>query len=102
MQDSGLRRPRKGSDSVLQFPIELGDDREFTIPGLREDKIEAEDVFRLVPELDAVELAQGAEEDPISRVTVLRDIVWLGLALFVVVFDRGLIGLDRWLARRIS
>ena len=46
--------------------------------------------------------SQGAEEDPISRVTVLRDIVWLGLALFVVVFDRGLIGLDRWLARRIS
>ena len=46
--------------------------------------------------------SQGAEEDPISRMTVLRDIAWLGLALFVVVFDRGLIGLDRWLARRIS
>ena len=46
--------------------------------------------------------SQGAEEDPISRVTVLRDIVWLGLALFVVVFDRGLVGLDRLLARRIS
>lgn len=46
--------------------------------------------------------SQGAEEDPISRMTVLRDIVWLGLALFVVVFDRGLVGLDRLLARRIS
>ena len=46
--------------------------------------------------------SQGAEEDPISRVTVLRDIVWLGLALFVVVFDRGLVGLDRLLPRRIS
>ena len=46
--------------------------------------------------------SQGAEEDPISRVTVLRDIVWLGLALFVVAFDRGLVGLDHWLERRIS
>ncbi len=46
--------------------------------------------------------SQGAEEDPISRLTVLRDLVWLGLACFVVVFDRGRIGLDRWLRRRID
>jgi uncharacterized membrane protein YphA (DoxX/SURF4 family) len=46
--------------------------------------------------------SQGAEEDPISRLTVLRDLVWLSLALFVVVFDRGLVGVDRWLERRMS
>lgn len=45
--------------------------------------------------------SQGAEEeDPISRLTVLRDLVWFGLALFVFVFDRGRLGLDRWLQRR--
>lgn len=44
--------------------------------------------------------SQGAEEDPISRLTVVRDLVWLGLALFVLAYDRGLIGIDRWLRRR--
>lgn len=45
--------------------------------------------------------SQGAEEeDPISRVTVLRDLVWLGLAFFVFAFDRGLLGINRWLQRR--
>ena len=44
--------------------------------------------------------AQGAEEDPISRMTLLRDLVWLALALFVFAFDRGLAGLDRWIERR--
>jgi uncharacterized membrane protein YphA (DoxX/SURF4 family) len=46
--------------------------------------------------------SQGAEEDPISRLTVLRDVAWLGLALFVLAFDRGQAGLDRWFERRIS
>jgi uncharacterized membrane protein YphA (DoxX/SURF4 family) len=46
--------------------------------------------------------SQGAEEDPISRLTVLRDLVWLSLALFVVTFDRGLVGVDGWLERRLS
>ena len=44
--------------------------------------------------------SQGAEEDPISGLTVLRDMVWLGLALFVLVFDRSLAGVDQWLQRR--
>jgi len=45
--------------------------------------------------------SEGAvHEDPISRLTVLRDLVWLGLAVFVVVFDRGLAGIDGWLRRR--
>lgn len=45
--------------------------------------------------------SQGAEEeDPISRVTVLRDLVWLGLSVFVLAFDRSLLGVDRWLQRR--
>jgi uncharacterized membrane protein YphA (DoxX/SURF4 family) len=46
--------------------------------------------------------SQGSEEDPISRLTVLRDLVWLSLALFVVAFDRGHVGIDGWLERRIS
>ena len=46
--------------------------------------------------------SQGAEEDPISRLTVLRDAAWLGLALFVIAFDRGQVGLDGRLQRRAS
>ena len=44
--------------------------------------------------------SQGADEDPISRLTILRDLWWLGLALFVLVFDRGLVGIDHLLDRR--
>ena len=44
--------------------------------------------------------SQGADEDPISRLTILRDLWWLGLALFVLVFDRGLVGIDHLLQRR--
>ena len=44
--------------------------------------------------------SQGAEDDPISRLTVLRDLVWLALALLVMVYDRGLMGIDRWLEGR--
>jgi uncharacterized membrane protein YphA (DoxX/SURF4 family) len=46
--------------------------------------------------------SQGAEEDPISRLTVLRDVVWLSLVLFVVLYDRGLVSVDRLLAKRAS
>ncbi len=46
--------------------------------------------------------SQGAEEDPISRMTILRDIAWLALALFVFAFDRGVAGLDGRLERRVS
>lgn len=44
--------------------------------------------------------SQGADEDPISHLTILRDLCWLGLALFVLVFDRGLVGIDGLLQRR--
>jgi len=45
--------------------------------------------------------SQGAvDEDPISRLTLLRDLMWLGLALFVIAFDRGLVGVDGWIHRR--
>jgi len=44
--------------------------------------------------------SQGAEEDPISWLTVLRDLVWLGMGAVVLVFDRGLFGIDALLARR--
>jgi uncharacterized membrane protein YphA (DoxX/SURF4 family) len=35
------------------------------------------------------------DEDPISYKTVLRDIVWIGLALWVLIFDANPLGLDR-------
>jgi uncharacterized membrane protein YphA (DoxX/SURF4 family) len=44
--------------------------------------------------------SEGAEADPISALTVLRDLGWLALAAYVVVFDRQPIGLDRWVFRR--
>jgi putative oxidoreductase len=44
--------------------------------------------------------SQGAQEDPISGLTVLRDLAWLGLAAWLIAFDRGLVGLDRvWVGR---
>jgi uncharacterized membrane protein YphA (DoxX/SURF4 family) len=46
--------------------------------------------------------SQGTDENPISRVTVLRDFVWLGLAILVLACDRGLVGIDGWLHRRSS
>jgi uncharacterized membrane protein YphA (DoxX/SURF4 family) len=46
--------------------------------------------------------SQGAGEDPISRLTLLRDLAWLALALFVLACDRGLAGIDGWVTRRCS
>jgi putative oxidoreductase len=43
--------------------------------------------------------AQG-EHDPITGWTMLRDAGWLVLALYVLVFDRAPLGLDRLLFRR--
>jgi uncharacterized membrane protein YphA (DoxX/SURF4 family) len=40
--------------------------------------------------------AQGAVDDPISWRTVARDLGWLALAVYVLVFDRRPLGLDRW------
>jgi uncharacterized membrane protein YphA (DoxX/SURF4 family) len=37
--------------------------------------------------------SQGAVDDPISLLTVARDLAWLGLAVFVLACDRGLLGL---------
>lgn len=44
--------------------------------------------------------SQGVAEDPISWLTVMRDLVWLGLAVFVVAYDTELLGFGRWLRRR--
>jgi putative oxidoreductase len=46
--------------------------------------------------------SQGAEHDPISRLTVLRDLAWLALAGFVMAYDTGRAGLDRLLERRTT
>ena len=44
--------------------------------------------------------SQGAAEDPISWLTILRDLGWLSLALYVLFVDRNPIGIDRMLSRR--
>lgn len=44
--------------------------------------------------------ASSQEADPISGLTMLRDAGWLALSLYVLVFDRKPLGLDRLLARR--
>jgi uncharacterized membrane protein YphA (DoxX/SURF4 family) len=44
--------------------------------------------------------SQGAAEDPISWRTILRDTSWLLLAVYVFIFDRRPLGLDRWFGRR--
>ena len=44
--------------------------------------------------------SQGASEDPISWRTILRDASWLLLAVYVFIFDRRPLGLDRLLGRR--
>lgn len=40
------------------------------------------------------------DEDPISWLTVLRDLGWLALALYVTLLDQNPVGIDRWLGRR--
>ncbi len=44
--------------------------------------------------------ASASAHDPISGLTLLRDLGWLALCLYVLIFDRDALGLDRWLARR--
>jgi uncharacterized membrane protein YphA (DoxX/SURF4 family) len=39
--------------------------------------------------------ASSGHQDPISGLTMLRDAGWLALALYVLVFDRSPLGLDR-------
>jgi putative oxidoreductase len=43
--------------------------------------------------------SQGAAEDPISWRTIVRDLAWLLLAVYVVRFDRRPLGLDRLMTR---
>ncbi len=43
--------------------------------------------------------ASSSKHDPISGWTMLRDASWLALALYVLVFDRRPLGVDRWLTR---
>jgi putative oxidoreductase len=44
--------------------------------------------------------SQGMESDPISTLTLLRDLGWLALGVLVVCCDRGYLGIDRFLERR--
>lgn len=44
--------------------------------------------------------SQGVEEDPISPWTVLRDVGWLALALYVLFVDRDPLGVDTYIKRR--
>jgi putative oxidoreductase len=39
--------------------------------------------------------SQGVAEDPISWLTLARDLGWLALAILVTGWDRGLLGLER-------
>ena len=42
----------------------------------------------------------AAASDPISGLTMLRDSAWLILAIYVVIFDKHPLGVDRWLEKR--
>ena len=44
--------------------------------------------------------ASSSDADPISMLTMLRDAAWLALGVYVLIFDRNPIGVDRLLARR--
>jgi putative oxidoreductase len=44
--------------------------------------------------------ASSSDADPISGLTMLRDAAWLALGMYVLVFDRNPIGIDRLIARR--
>jgi hypothetical protein len=41
--------------------------------------------------------SQTMEEDPITWITVLRDLIWILLAFYIWLFDRSKIGIDRLL-----
>jgi putative oxidoreductase len=46
--------------------------------------------------------SQGMEEDPISRLTILRDLFWLALSVYVLAFDSSWLGIDRLFSKRNS
>jgi len=41
-----------------------------------------------------------AEEDPISWLTVMRDLAWLAMSLYILFLDQSPLGFDRWFERR--
>ena len=41
----------------------------------------------------------AAHDDPISWKTVVRDVAWLALAVYVVAVDHAPLGVDHWLSR---
>ena len=43
--------------------------------------------------------ASSSDADPISGLTMLRDAGWLALGLYVLVFDRNPLGVDRLISR---
>lgn len=43
--------------------------------------------------------SQSLEEDPISYGTVLRDLLWLAVGVYVLIFDRKPLGIDSLLGR---
>lgn len=48
--------------------------------------------------------SSGADEDPISILTMLRDAGWLALSLYVLIFDEHPIGVEMipWFSRRFA
>ena len=44
--------------------------------------------------------SSGAEADPISWKTIVRDGAWLALALYVLALDRRPLGIERWVTTR--
>lgn len=46
--------------------------------------------------------SQGAVEDPISFMTVLRDLGWLAISMWIVFFDRESPGVDALVSRLVS
>lgn len=46
--------------------------------------------------------SQTVEEDPITWMTVFRDMIWILLASYILAFDRNGIGIDRLLQKPVS
>lgn len=44
--------------------------------------------------------SQSMEQEPMGTMTVLRDLSWFVMSLYVVLFDRNPIGIDRWINPR--
>jgi len=42
----------------------------------------------------------ATDEDPISHLTLLRDLLWFGLAAYILLFDSAPLGIDRLIEKR--